>query len=307
MNPLKLIFLVFLSMAFLAARPQEANLVYKLKPGLAWTMESNMHTTMVQKVMGIDQEIMMDMLIQLEAEVISRHNNVYTISYTYDRLRISTKSAMFVVEMDTEGAPGPDNQMMSVLIGKPFTVEMDQQGRILSVTGLGKIIDATDSIPGIDSLRREQFRNSLKESFGEEAFRRSLEQSMVYYPAYPVKTGETWSYDFTTSSSNITLIMHNLATLITAGRNSYLVRINSTIQTPLNDTVNMGGNKGAISMTGRQIAEVQIASSPGLPVESNTSQDISGKLILFDVPGSDENIEVPMTMTTKVTTTVSLK
>jgi hypothetical protein len=275
--------LVIAGLIVIPAMCQEASLKYRLKPGMSFTMESNHHTS------------------------IKEHNNIYTISYKYDRLKISTRSAMFVVEIDTKDASNQEDEMMSVLVGKPFTVEMDQYGKILSVRGLEKIFEAVDSIPDIDSLKRVQVKSSFEDSFGEEAFRRTIEQASVFYPAYPVKTGETWNYDFVTTSSNITLIMHNMATLMEAGRNSWLVRINSTIQTPLNDTLSMGGNSGIISMTGKQISEVQISPSNGLLQESNMSQDISGKLTLYDVPETEGDMEIPMKMTTKVTTTLKVK
>ncbi len=300
-----LLLVPFLSGSVLNA--QKTELRYRLEPGMTFTMETSFQTTMVQKVMGIDQEIMMNMQIGLLGNVKNFGNGVYTVVYQYQRLRINTTSTMFAVEIDTEGPDNPGNNMMRVLIGKPFMVKMDDRGMIRDVQGLDRIIAGIDSIGGIDENTRTSWKTSLEESFGKETFIQNMEQASVLYPEKPVATGDSWQYDFSTTSSNIELHLRNTATLIESGKNTALIRVNSNISTPENDSITLGGNRGSVTMTGNQIAEISIDPSTGLIRESNVSQDIRGNLYLEDDDQPGGMIEVPMTMTSKIQVVLSRK
>ena len=297
--------LVLFASFVIKAPAQETSLMYRLSPGTAYRTATTIHTSLVQKVMGIDQEILMDMMILLEARVEDFNNGIYTIEYRYKQLKIITKSAMFAVEIDTEGPPSPQNSMMKVLIGKPFTATMDERGRILDVTGLDQIIDGVDTLSGVDDSTKEQYRLSLEESFGKTSFVQNMEQGSVIYPEKPVKPGQTWNYNYTATSSNIDLHLHNVATLKEVNRNSILIRINSLIETPANDSIVISGSPGKISMTGQQLSEVWIDPTTGLITESNVSQDINGRLILTNFPDTEEPMEIPMTMTSKLQVTLT--
>ena len=286
---------------------QEVDLRYRLKPGMAYSTETTLHTSMIQKVMGIDQEIIMDMVTGLDGKVTANHKGIYTIEYRYRHLRIATRSAMFAVDIDTDGPATPQNQMMKVLIGKPFTVEMDEQGKITSVSGLEQMISDIDTLSDVDAATREQYKASLQETFGKESFLQTMNQESVLYPGHPVKTGDSWNYRYSTTSNNIMLNLQNVATLKEASHHYALIRINSLIATPANDSISLGGNSGKISMTGTQISEVRIDPATGLIMEGNVSQDIRGRLILSDLPDSDEPMEIPMTMTSKIEVTLTLK
>ncbi len=300
---LSLLYAFFVSSAF----TQQADLRYHLKPGMEFTTETSLHTSMVQKVMGIDQEIIMDMSYVLSGHVRDYNNGIYTLGYQYKKLKINTKSTMFAVEIDTEGPPSPQNNMMKVLTDKPFTVRMDERGRITDVKGIGDLISGIDTLSGIDAETRQNYKLSMEETFGRESFVQNMEQASVIYPSYPVSTGESWNYDYSTTSSNIILRIHNTATLKEITRNAILIRINSRIDTPPNDSINISGSTGHIGMSGNQISEVRLDPSTGLIIESNVSQEIHGKLILNDLPESDEPMEIPMTMTSKFNVTLTRK
>ena len=307
--PMKKIFVLSLLYAFFegSAFTQQADLRYRLKPGMEFTTETSLHTSMVQKVMGIDQEIIMDMSYVLSSHVRDYNNGIYTLGYQYKKLKINTKSTMFAVEIDTEGPPSPQNNMMKVLTDKPFSVRMDERGRITDVKGIGDLISGIDTLSGIDAETRQNYKLSMEETFGRESFIQNMEQASVIYPSHPVSTGESWNYDYSTTSSNIILRIHNTATLKEITRNAILIRINSRIDTPPNDSINISGSTGHISMSGYQISEVRLDPSTGLITESNVSQEIRGKLILNDLPESDEPMEIPMTMTSKFNVTLTRK
>ncbi len=300
-----LLFLACILIFSVPGRSQSVDLKYHPVPGTAYRLESNMHTVMVQKIMGIDQEIFMDMLMVLDGEIEGVSNGIYRILYRYKKLKISTTSAMFAVEIDTDGEDNEQNNMMSILIDKPFFVFVNELGTITDVEGLESIIDGVNTLADLDSATREQYKISMTESFGRETFMNNMKQVSLPFPDKPVKLGESWTFDYSTTSSNIVLELQNMAVLKEVNRNSALVRINSTMKTPENDTINMNGNNGNIRMSGQQLSEVQIEPSTGLIIESNVSQDIKGRLLFKDSTFSEESMDIPMTMTTKINVTLT--
>ncbi|HYW97125.1 MAG TPA: DUF6263 family protein [Bacteroidales bacterium] len=285
---------------------QEVSLRYKLNPGTAFTSETNVHTTMVQKVMGINQEITMDMTMALIGKVTGEKDHIYSIKYRYTKLKITTTSSTYTVSIDTDGPDSPQNNMLKVLTGKSFTVYMDNRGRINDIEGLEKIFAGVDSLSDMDEETRQQYKSSLEETFSKDFFLQNFEQSSVLYPENPVKIGQSWRYNLSTTSSDVSLNLQNTATLKDVSGKMILVRVASLIDTPANDTINIGGNSGRISMTGHQISEVRINRSNGLITESNVSQKITGKLVITNLPETDEDMEIPMTMSSRINVTLTI-
>ncbi len=107
------------------------------------------------------------------------------------------------ISYDTNGAK-PANKDIAFswsiykgMVGKPYTMTVDQKGKVLSVTGLDKIRQQIEaSVKSQLSAEELKFISEmLKNSLNEKAISAQFEETMNIYPDKKLKLNESWSDD----------------------------------------------------------------------------------------------------------------
>jgi hypothetical protein len=126
------------------------------------------------------------------------------LKYTYDALQVEMDANGTKMSFDSkkQSEDNPLSTVYGAIIGKTFNCKMNKYGEVQEISGIDEmmnsILDETQvkDDPNAEALK-EQIKNTLNESFGDEAIKSSIQQSTMIYPKGTVKAGDSWetSYD----------------------------------------------------------------------------------------------------------------
>lgn len=279
---------------------------YNPEEGLMYTSEYDMNTVIDQELMGIDQQIRMNMLMQTEMLVKKSSDNENLLSMSYKRLAIETVTPMTSLTLDTESDDNqPGIEYLKLMTDKKFEITVDKRGEITHVEGLEQIIsDITQKI-NQDNPAVQSYKNTLNDAFGVENVKNNFRQTTPSYPEYEIGIGDKWSYVQLTRTAQFEFRMVNISEVKEIKPDFVLIQINSTIETPANKAVQIEGINATISMKGSQVAEVSVDPVSGVPMKGIIKQDISGELTLDMSEQGIQNMNVPMRISTRIEFTVT--
>ena len=194
----------------------------------------------------------------------------------------------------------PENIIFQAMTEKSFIATFASNGSILNVKGIDKIIKDLDQQSDIDPDIKSSVQQNMKQSFGNESFKNNFQNSVVIFPDHTVREGDQWKYRLRTTDNDIELIMNNTAEVLEINKETVLLRIKSKIESPDKGFTEINGNQFKINMKGSQIGESIIDRKTGMNLESTLNQTINGMMLMKSNSGSDELMEIPMTIKTKI-------
>lgn len=254
-----------------------------------------------QEVMGIQQSIEMNMDMVLEGSVLNKENGKTRIAYIYKKMSVSSNSAMFSLALNSEGDQSdPGNQLLHSLTGKEFITIMDRSGRVTEITGVDKLIEEVIADFPNTSMEAQAYRQTLKETFGGESFSQNIEQLAAYYPDYKLGVGDTWVYENSVNLPQLEMKMINNATLKSIGSESVIIQINTLLQSPENNTLDVQGMKGTMKLEGSQLSEIKVDPKTGIVKEGVVTQEINGEIRMEMNDGGGEPLVIPMLIKSKI-------
>lgn len=188
--------------------------------------------------------------------------------------------------------PVDTTDMMSSTFGKvlgsmkggKFVFTMNKDGKVGNVTGLDELISNVSAAGGSDMM------GGITNAFSDENFKNNLQQSFAFYPAKPVKPGDTWTNTTTTNTNGAQLTMNNSYTLESVSGDIANVKVNSTLSAPASASIN--------SMGGATTGNMQFDIKTGVPVlgDLNTKMDL-------DINANGQSIPMKMDIKMKITGT----
>jgi hypothetical protein len=137
-----------------------------------------------------------------------------------ESVTMTTTSPIASISFDSASATPSGNPMsqgvaniMSAMIGEPFTVVMSATGAVQKVEGFSRIFEKMLKFvpqgPGGPATM-----NAVKQSFSDEAVLNMMAQGFAQLPSRPVKVGESWNGQITTHNPVIGgLIIKSVSTL----------------------------------------------------------------------------------------------
>ncbi len=237
-----------------------------------------------QTVMG--QEIPMDtkMLITYEMDIKEENKQETTIESVYKDICFTASSPIINMAYDSKNPaknPSPVDQIMAKLfnglIGKPFTINIAADGTINSVSGINELFGDMVKNLSSDGQMAAQIGSSMQQSFNDETMKNILEQSFKIYPDKEVNIGDSWNIGFSVAISGMTADIKNTYTLKSVERNIALLDVVSIFQ--FKEIPEVEGE-----MSGEQKGIMKIDIKTGMPITSDITQNIKGKL---NVQGND--------------------
>ena len=181
----------------------------------------------LEKGKSYDYEMVMDM----DQEVMGKTNKIgliagYAISVTDDDGTIKTldieyadfKMKMDIMgqEMNIDASKKPEvtdsNNMdpmtmmsnaFSGIIGKKFTMKVDGEGKIQSITGVQEFINGMVNSMGGGEQVKSMVNASLQGQFSEEKIKETFAPMFGVYPNKEVKAGDSWSSSYNLTSQAV--------------------------------------------------------------------------------------------------------
>lgn len=205
------------------------------------------------------------------------------------RIRVTTESVRFKVsgptgdiEYDSSdpSADVPDMvQPLAAVVGQAFSMTVSSQGRVLKVEGLEAMLEhSLEGAPGPPEGKAAR-QAALQQSFGEDAVKEMIEQSLAVYPSQPVRVGQSWRRRLTTSRG-MPMVIDGTWTLKKRRRGVATLAYQGTMELSPPPALAQSGVKADFS--GTQEGTLQLDEATGCIRASQATFKVSGKM---EMPG----------------------
>lgn len=190
-----------LAMFFLAivTFAQTYNISLNLKKGETYHTLNDIKMNMLQKVMGQEIPMKMNMMLGLSFNVLDSQKDVYNLEakYSYLGTNVSMMGQDYMMASDADLSI-PPNKLMAAMVNVPFTMKVKSNGDVLEVVGYEKVLEAMkNALP--DSPSAKEF----EKSYSKEQISQNFKSTFFAIPPKPVKIGETWNAVFVSKNNDI--------------------------------------------------------------------------------------------------------
>lgn len=305
MKNLKLIGSVFVALMIVGATyAQKYELKFNLTPGANWKAKQLSIMDINQQVMGMSNDMKMT-IEAITAYTVDKvvEGNFY-LTFTYDAMLMKIESPMMNMSYDSKepvNAQNPLSTTLGSMIGEKFEVVMDSKGKVMSVNGFDRIMGKMMKSTGGDQSTKDQVVASIKQQFGDEAIKGSIEMSTALFPATMVGIGDTWIVE-SMVPANVQLKSKSTLTLKDVKDGKWYLEGTSVLNSNKDAGIQANGMTQHMDLKGTSAFKTEISSTTGWVVESVVNQDIEG-VVVVEGDQLPSSMEIPMKI--KGTTTVT--
>jgi len=238
---------------------------------------------MDQKVMDRDNKI--NLLAGYSFEVTEEKDKIKTLRGVYKSFRLYMKIMDMEMDIDTdkpvdtisEGENKGDQMSMMKKIftgikGKIFTMKVDEEGNVLSVSGFDEIINSMIDSAGVNEDMKLQMKVSLMDQFNEQELKNQFAQVFMIFPNKSVKVGDSWQKKYLMSGK----MPANFST-------TYTVKQIEGNQVTLDAKTAIAPAGGEMEVKGEQTGTLLVDSKTGLVLHAEFNQDMETKTGDFQI------------------------
>lgn len=170
----------------------------------------------VQDLDGVDQVIENILEGKMLFKVVEIKQDLITFEMKFKHLMMRTISPtlgeLFSGDTATQDNTDLTSTLFKGILNIPVTIVMEKTGKIRSVTGGENIVKSMLETANLDDEASiAAMKSQLEKQFGSEALSMSFEQMTYFLPTVTVKSGDTWTNEFTgnlQAKNNWTLTAH---------------------------------------------------------------------------------------------------
>ena len=262
------------------------DLKLNLQPGktYAYTTETDMEIE--QSMMGQNIKTENNSTMVYNYDVTAGEGNGKDIKVTYTRVSTKMKNAMMNMEYDSADSTKNNSEMkgMGKMVGKSFTMKVNEQGEINEIMGLDELMQTDDAVANAQ----------MKTMFNDTAMRGLMQQSLNVFPGKAVKPGDTWTKTYTLDMAFMQMNMNTTYTLKSVSDG--IAHLDMDTKIDGNGASNTGQMKGLnMNLKGDAKGTMDVMVASGLIKESEIKQEINGDV-------SMQGMKIPMKIkgTTKI-------
>ncbi|MDR1338725.1 MAG: DUF6263 family protein [Prevotellaceae bacterium] len=280
--------LVLISVLFSCGNSgDKITLEYNLKQGEILKQNVVMNMDLVQKLGEQEMKISLVSEMKMAFEIRESQKDGYAMEIKVKGIKMTAGvpgmgNLSFDSNTDKDVATQADlGPMFKAIIDKPIESVMTKTGKLQSVKGLDKFMEAMINSFGEDTSEdvRQQITGQLGSQFSEEAFKSQLEQGLGFFPDRPVGTGDSWDYKMTTNASNFTMNIDMKSTLKSIEGNVVSIDVNGTVSTPGGESEQeISGIKAKISLNGTQKGTLKVNRDTGWVISSDLAMNFNGNM-----------------------------
>ena len=228
---------------------------------------------MDQKVMDKDSKI--NLLAGYSFEVTDEKDRIKTLRGVYKNFKLYMKIMDMEIDIDTDkpvSNMSEDDQMglmkkiFTGIKGKAFTMMVDEEGNVLSVSGFDEIIKSMIDSSGVNEDMKLQMKVSLRDQFNEQELKNQFAQVFMIFPNKSVKVGDSWQKDYRMGGK----MPANFST-------TYTVKKMEADQVTLDAKTIIAPAGGEMEVTGKQAGTLLVDSRNGLVINAEFSQNMETK------------------------------
>jgi hypothetical protein len=237
-----------------------------------------------------------------------------TLRQVIESVKMEMSSPMFAMSFDSANPDTGANPMNGMLksvvtpmIGASFTLVMAPTGEVQRVEGLSKVAEKMfQSVPQDPAMAG--ILDGLKANLSDEAMRGQFAQTFVQFPNRPIKSGETWTTQVSTTNPMLGGLITSLTSTLKAvdgDANSRVAKIATGLTIKQDATKPGGANPMGLTMQmgdgtgdGEQVFEAGSGRLRSSVIRSTLPMTMSGT--------GPDGTPLNMKTSVKATTTVEL-
>ncbi len=200
----KLSTLGLLLLAFTVFAQKTYDIKLNLKKGETYSVLSDIKMDMVQKVMGQEMPMKMDIVMAYSYKVLSVDKDLYTLEGKYNYIRNDMEMMGRNMKMASNiNDENPANKMFAGMVNVPFTMKVKPNGDVVSVEGYEKVIERMKN--ALPENMREEGTKEFEKSFSKDQVAQTFKSTFFSIPPKPVKIGDTWEAVYGSQSNGLEL------------------------------------------------------------------------------------------------------
>jgi hypothetical protein len=297
-----LILCVFVVPASLAQTSLNLNLVQ----GKEYRQNSEVKMAMTQNFGGQTMDITATIKGKMVYLVKSVTPTSYDMDIRYESMAMEMQMPQATMKFSSENPAEGDmfSQVLSAMVNKPFQAQFSKTGKVISVKNIESLFaTAFDKLPNVGEAQKEQIKNQLKQSYGEQAFASNIEMMFAIFPDKPVKVGEKWTSQ-SKLKSGVTANISTTYQYVEEGADFRKIHGDSKITAEENgEYVNSNGMDMKFKMNGTMVSDIKVDKKTGWILEAKIKQDIAGEAHVKGNEQMPDGISIPMTIKTDMVNT----
>jgi hypothetical protein len=292
------LFLVLTAFAFPA---KDVKLQYKFKVGDQFTLDQTTHQAIKQTIPGSGvMNVDVDVTATTNLKVVELTTTGARIEITYEKMKLSTKSPMGSMDMDSEGSPeNVQNKTIKAMMNKPYFFKISKTGVVENVEGTESLTSEFASL-GLDDATLKALKQQFEQMLNNDSQKASLAAAFVTYPENKLKAGDSWKNTAVSQIMNFATKVDNTLTLKSFDATKGVITLDGVIATTDKDKVSAlpNGIKSKLDISGKQASTVNIDIKTGWSVDMKTVSEIKGMMTLLAGGMIPSDMEVPMEIVT---------
>lgn len=258
---------------------QAYSIKLKLKPGETYSFNSTTNMKMLQKMMGQEVPIDMDINFGLSMKVLSIENDVYKLETVYDAFRMNMNAMGQITQMSSNGdAKNPLNKMYKNIVNVPFFVYLKTNGEVVKVEGFEKL--GKEMMKAFPKEQQGQMGDELTKAFSEKNIINNFSQIFFAIPRKPVNIGETWENSYLQTSNDIEFNYKTTSKLIAVNDDSYEIDFTGTIETLKDAVFKTRGMEMNTNLRGTSSGKVHLYKNTAWIKNSDNQSKITGDMLM---------------------------
>lgn len=298
----KIFLYLFLAISLGSCKGEESfDLRYHFNTGDYFQLRLSTEQRISQEIMGQKQDLTQKMRIEYDFSVENIDKNGFSfIKVTYKTVYFQQDGPIGIIEYDSKNPPDETNPLIlgfTCLPGESFTMKVSPEGMVKEIKGIENLIERmVGKLKLVDSTKKDDLKRAFKEQFGEEAMTQTMENITAIYPEQPVKVGESWKKK-TIISKGFPMIINNTWTLREVNNGKAIIDINSHIYTNKDaPPIDLRIMKIKYELSGIESGQIKLGMAKQLNINCTTTQKLSGKVIVLDIPQLPEGMSWPITI-----------
>lgn len=310
----KLLFLLSLSIVILSCGTEDGGnenkqLQLHLEKGARYEFNQSSTMSIKQEIQGQPMNMEMELVANTTFEVTDQTDSIYTLKTQMTRVKMSISNAGMSISADSDEEADSTNLvqqlfavMVKEMVNKPYTVMMTTKGSIQSVEGLEAIYQSAmetmaAQFPDISPMQINAATAQMKQAYGEEAMKSSLEMNLNVYPGTVVKTNDTWTKNIN-MQSGMDAKYDVEYTYVGDEADGIHLKGTGTLQTADKDAYQkIEGMDARYDLNGKYDAEYVLDAKTGWVKKATIKQSTSGNVEIKPGPQLPDGMNIPMEMT----------
>ncbi len=272
----------------------------KLSKGQTYRHIMDMDMSIKQTVQGTEMDINMKMKCHVVYKIKEVVNSVYDIEASYEKLSMNMGMSGNEMSFDSDKKDDshPIAAVLSGMVNKPFTMKMNNTGKIIEVKGIDSLFAGMfDKIPNLSEEQKEQFKTQFSQAYGEKTLKGNFDMTTSIFPSKAVTVGDTWHMHSKLESS-MPLSIHTVYKLKSVSDSAYHITGESEMATTDNEKyTEVSGMSMRYNMKGAMQIEIAVNKKTGWLMNGIVRQNFGGIAEIKDSPELPGGMSLPMKIT----------